>query len=201
MPFYNYNNNIPFSTNNPSNDQPLMETNTNSINSIIGVDHFSFQNNNGGTHQQVQLLESGAGNGALPAGLQPGNFETIYSSLTNGNGELWFTRRQAAGIQLTGPGIPVQGNNGSTFLPGGIALKWGNLNPQNTKTVTFPVPFNAIYNISLTLAAPNFIDSTPPFAVYIDLGSIATTGFNIRGIFNAPSGAIVTEVYWIAIGS
>lgn len=51
-----YNNNIPDAPNNPSNDQPLMKTNTNAIDSILQVDHYSFNTTNfSGNHLQIHL--------------------------------------------------------------------------------------------------------------------------------------------------
>lgn len=52
---FTYNNAVPAAANNPSNDQPDMLTNTQSINSIIAVDHATFNTANGGTHTQVHL--------------------------------------------------------------------------------------------------------------------------------------------------
>src|SRR6266849_4452913 len=65
MPNYTYTGNIPAAGNNPSNDQPNMQTNTNSIASIVNVDLYGFGNNNGGTHQQVTF--SGNNVPSLPA--------------------------------------------------------------------------------------------------------------------------------------
>jgi hypothetical protein len=50
---FTYNNSVPASANNPSVDQPNMLINTQSVNSILGVDHVSFNAVDGGTHQQV----------------------------------------------------------------------------------------------------------------------------------------------------
>jgi len=47
-----FNQNIPNPPNNPSSDVPLMQSNTNSEFSIWAVDHFTFNNNNSGWHQQ-----------------------------------------------------------------------------------------------------------------------------------------------------
>lgn len=58
-----YNVNIPDAPNNPSNDQPLMQTNTNAIDTILGVDHVSFNITNppdGGTHKQVTFSTKNA---------------------------------------------------------------------------------------------------------------------------------------------
>lgn len=53
MSAISYNLNIPDGPNNPSDDQPLMKINTNAIDTILAVDHVSFNANNGGTHDQV----------------------------------------------------------------------------------------------------------------------------------------------------
>lgn len=54
MPSFPYITGIPAGPDNPSQDQPNMQTNTNSINSIIGVDHYTFQSstNSDGWHKQ-----------------------------------------------------------------------------------------------------------------------------------------------------
>jgi len=50
-----YNNGIPDAPNNPSNDQPLMKQNTDSIDQLIAIDHVSFNSSNGGFHKKVSL--------------------------------------------------------------------------------------------------------------------------------------------------
>lgn len=48
-----YNLDIPATLNNPSDDQPKMKINTNAINQLIAVDHFSFADGSAGKHQKV----------------------------------------------------------------------------------------------------------------------------------------------------
>jgi len=48
-----YNNDIPDQPNNPSVDAPKMKINTNAVDTILAVDHISFNANNGGTHKQI----------------------------------------------------------------------------------------------------------------------------------------------------
>lgn len=57
MALINYNLNIPLSGNDPSVDQPNMLTNTNSISTLIGVDHVTFNTvgSPNGQHLQVTL--------------------------------------------------------------------------------------------------------------------------------------------------
>lgn len=51
-----YTRDIPFASHNPSADQPVMQTNANSIDSIIEEDHFSFNDNQGGWHKVIHQL-------------------------------------------------------------------------------------------------------------------------------------------------
>lgn len=64
-----YNRDIPDTPNNPSNDQPKMKINTNSIDDILGVDHISFNANSGGTHLQNSYVNFSTGTviGGTPA--------------------------------------------------------------------------------------------------------------------------------------
>ncbi len=48
-----YNLDIPDGPNNPSNDQPKMKTNTNSINTWTSIDHVKFDSAPAGTHKQT----------------------------------------------------------------------------------------------------------------------------------------------------
>lgn len=50
---FTYNTAVPAANDNPSNDQPDMLTNTQSINSIWAIDHVTFQGNPAGTHLQT----------------------------------------------------------------------------------------------------------------------------------------------------
>lgn len=60
MPLITYNNGIPAANNNPSVDQPDMQTNTDAIDTLIAVDHVSFNNNDGGLHHQVNFNNKNA---------------------------------------------------------------------------------------------------------------------------------------------
>jgi len=69
-----YTNNIPLASNNPSNDQPNMQTNTNAINSWVQIDHVGFNASNGGQHKQVNFPAENA-----PAGAPTGTASVLYS--------------------------------------------------------------------------------------------------------------------------
>jgi hypothetical protein len=64
MPFFSFTRDIPFASHNPSSDQPIMQTNTNSEDSIWPIDHHGFNDNLGGyhniIHQDPQLSDPAA---------------------------------------------------------------------------------------------------------------------------------------------
>lgn len=66
MPNFIYQTNIPFASHNPSFDQPIMQQNANSIDGIIGVDHFSFNTANGGYHKNIHQPSQLADPTAIP---------------------------------------------------------------------------------------------------------------------------------------
>ncbi len=66
--------NIPDAPNDPSADQGPMQTNTNSINTLIAVDHYSFADTPSGTHKQVTL------SGKNAAGAQTDPTSTLYTA-------------------------------------------------------------------------------------------------------------------------
>lgn len=202
MPLYNYNINIPLATNNPSADQPLMQINTNSINSLISIDHIGFNAPNGGNHKQVHLFEQVG----VPATLAL--FDTIYAQSVAGQGELFLTRGvTGVGIQLTGPYNAIQ-NQGTSFLPGGIILKWGieanrftNATAHSAGVINLVPPFpNAMFNIQATLIATTNV-TVEPRAV-ISIGPINNNSFGY--VFNTnPSGNanFYSGFYWFAVGN
>src|SRR5258705_11137856 len=62
-----YTRDIPFASHNPSADQPVMQINANSIDSLIQEDHFSFNDNQGGWHKVIHQNPEVADPAAIPA--------------------------------------------------------------------------------------------------------------------------------------
>ncbi len=187
MPNFTYNRDIPDAPNNPSVDQPPMKVNTNSTDDLINIDHFSFNDNNGGLHKQVTMINQTApgfpngGNGLLFAGVNSANS--------------WPHWQNALGTVVMVNGIPSAASAGYTYLPGGIILQWGvkNLPASGDNAIAFPITFPTnCFNVQLSVerAAAN-ID-----AVVIKTASISTSGFTAI----APT-AGSTNIYWVAIGN
>lgn len=185
MPSFTYNNNIPDGPNNPSVDQPKMQVNTQSINSILNVDMIGFGDVNGGWHRQVTYVDQ-----MTDPGSASGQYRT-YSKLSSGQSEL-FLQKDAVStpIQLTRGTPAVIGNGSFSYLPGGFLIQWGSVTASgHTATVTFPVSFTS---------APT---------------SVTASVRNLSGVYGvasiqppSASGVVINSsivnqvIYWMAIG-
>jgi len=190
-----YTKDIPDPPSSPSVDVPNMKVNTNSINTIWTRDHFTFESDNAGLHNRVQLVEI---NTALPVGLRNIGSGTLFTKISPSplEGNLFFYRIGAgAAIQMTGPSSPIIAQNGSSFLPGGIMFQWGAVSPivVGDNPISFNTVFpNAIYNIQITVVN-QFADSI----VTVKPLGVTTSGFiAVKSI-----GGTGTGIFWTAIGS
>ncbi len=192
---FTYTRDIPDPPSSPSVDVPNLKVNTNSIDDIWAVDHFTFADNFAGIHNRVQLKEIGT---ALPVGLAATGSGTLFTKVTgvSPQGELFFYRQGAlVAIQLTGPSTPSAVINGFTFLPGGILMQWGLFaapvagdNPISFNTA-FPT---ACFNVSITLVrALANVDG-----VVVKTASVSAAGFTAI----APTGGSA-GIFWTAIGN
>jgi len=193
MPTFDYNLNIPNGPNNPSADQPLMQTNTNSIDSIIGVDHYTFESASGndGFHQKVTLPSasiptSAAGQVVLFGGTLPsGTSAVFYSHDNSGTGPFNITNID-----------PVVSPNGYSSLIGNMLIQWGQVNnPGTSGNVVFPQAFlaaNPPFTIQLTLQR----SSAGQIATVDNTSPPTNVGFSY---LTSSTGSNV--LYWLVIGT
>jgi hypothetical protein len=180
MPNFDYTS-VPVSSHNPSVDQPNMLINTNSIENILEVDHYGFNNNLGGYHKQVDLVNEA--DPGLPVG--------VGSVLFSNNNQLIFKNIDTGvnSIQMTSSTrFPISSTSGRTFLPGGIFMQWGTV--AATGGVGFPVTFND--------------DFSTVFLVLVTASGSGTTIANTVGVSNAGftiTTNITAFVSWLAIGA
>lgn len=209
MPTYNYINDIPDAPNNPSQDQPNMKINTNSIDSLINEDHYSFeQSNRDGFHRQMRIPEQAA----IPAGLitSSGTLYTkaalsltaatnrsqlFYTNSTSGN-EYQLTRVDNAQFSKFGTNTEYVADHtgGWTFLPGGLILMYGERTAAThvIETIKFPTPF-----LSGVFSVQAIARKGTQSATQIGLiESVALDKFIVRMFDN--SGTF--SIFWTAIG-
>jgi hypothetical protein len=163
MTNFSYNQDIPDAPNNPSDDQPLMKTNTNSTFGIIAVDHVGFEQANGGYHTVIHQGPAGGGSGSDPAAI-PGFGQTYVKTVgSTPDQQLFFE---------TGLGVVSQLTPSSTILSGTYAmtLAFANFPPLS------PVPANSIgyvlFYLGTTLLAHMDFSS---LAGVLECGTLALT--------------------------
>lgn len=174
-----YNLGIPAANNNPSNDQPLMLTNTNAINTWTGVDHLDFGSNPAGTHSKVSFGED-ATVAAAPS---------IPNLFTDSNKLLFYPTVQASGSdQYTAAAT------GSVLLFNGMIVKWGTgaftgsvTSPDITFVSAFPT---ACFGVWVT------IQGTSEYATSVS--GVTTSKFNVT---KTTGGGNTQSFYYFAIGN
>lgn len=189
-----YNINIPNGPNSPSADQPLMQSNTNAINQLINVDHYSFRTSsstpgaNSGTHKQVSLKNESA------PGIPSGSNGVLFANLANGQ-SYPFWQNGAGTFPLFGQNSIAA--NGYTTLPGGVIFQWGSIIGapiSNGASVTFPLTFpGSLFSITLGPASNSTNDKT----ISITTGSQSTSGFTVK----TSGSSLFQTLYWMAIGN
>lgn len=180
---------IPDGPNNPSQDQPKMKINNDSIERIIREDHYGFNDNLGGYHNVIHQPEVLA-NIAPVAILGIGQ---TYVKTIAGDQELFYKSGGDVETQLTaGPGKVVAAVNFSAL---GAVIILG-----NTINVTSVVR-NSIgnYTVNFTTALSNAgyffsicSDATPP-SLAGKLGLSSTADFTI-GVRNTNTGAFTDPI-------
>lgn len=179
---YPINVNIPAANNDPADDQPLMQTNFANINSYLQVDHTNPATTGAGEHKQVTFNSNNVP--AIPT--SPPVLFTNNDAFSTP--QLFFYSGNAA----KSSNQYVASTNGSTYLLGGIIVKWGSGNANQSGTVnSFTSAFpNNCYSVLVT---PTDTAYTGTFAVT----AVSTTGFTAK----RQSGSGVTGFYYLAIGN
>lgn len=190
MSYETYNSGVPNPPNSPKVDVPIMKTNALAISNLISNDHFGFNNNAGGYHQQVHLK-----NEAAPGGLGANADSVLYANLANANS--WpFWQNALGSIQLGGRNSI--GANGYITLPSRasqpLISQWGSFNPNASTAVSFPLTFpNNVYAVFMTQS----IDNNSTFRqASVSTGTLTTSGFTYEGTVSAH----INPVYFFALG-
>ena len=120
MPNFTYTTGRPAGNLTPAQNRPSMQTNNDSVNSILDVDLIGFNDNNGGYHQKTTYVVQGSDPGSTAAQV------VEYSKSVSASSELFIQRDAVATpIQMTS-GTIVSGSNGQSFLPRRNPNKVGN---------------------------------------------------------------------------
>lgn len=165
----------------PSQSQPIMQTNNLSTYNMLAVDHITFNNTSGGQHKQITFNSNN-----VPS--VPTSHPTLFTNIANGISQLFFysgSAQQSSNQYYFDSG---PNNEGSTFLLGGIIMKWG--------TVTLSTPFQTI-NFQVQFPNHCFVVLTQP--INSNAVALLVTGENTSG-FTTSFGNDATY-YYCAIGN
>lgn len=196
--------------NNPSSDVPDMKINTNSTDSIIGVDHVGFNLPNGGYHTIIHQGVQASDPAAIP------NINQVYTKLYTPDTTVGsitdtqlFSRTGVGGIsQLTGAFATFEGYQWC----GSILVQWGRLTPVTGGsfaggnafgTVIFKDRANSLIpfpTFCLSVIATPFWNAVTPAAagtVTIDVSTLSNLKFDWK--FNSLT-TLYTGFMWVAIG-
>lgn len=105
MTSVNYNLGIPAKNNNPSIDQPNMQTNTNSIYALLTQDHIGKNDINGGRHNIIHFVEQLTD----PVAIAVPPIGQLYTKNISADSELFFESANAKITQLTNQGTLFNG--------------------------------------------------------------------------------------------
>ena len=189
-----YTPNVPTAGQKISQTQSPINNNFTVINNAFNVDHVNIQNlTNQGNHNKVTLVSQSA-----PATVAQGPILFSQAKQVGAGAtlnEVFFeqaTGDGSAAVQLTYMGNPVSGTTtGSSFLPGGVIMKWGQIVVgASPTTVTFANAFpNALFSVVVS------INTNTPANANATINNAIKTGFQI---FTTVTG--VTH-FWVAIGN
>ena len=181
---------VPVSGTSLATSRPLIQTNFATINSAssgFALEHVALGIAQAGLHKQVTFNANNA-----PAGAPIDPSSVAYTQPDSGGHPVLFYQTSQGSFQLSSNITPVLTvNNGQTFLPGGLIMKWGvtgNL-PTGT-TVNFSPAFpNACLNVTATQNA----------------GLGANTAIGVSNFMAASFQYFFTNgangtIYWLAIG-
>lgn len=190
-----YNLNIPAGPNNPSVDQPKMQTNTNNISQLIGIDHVTFNDavNPNGYHTVIhQTLQ--ASDPASIVGIGQIYSKNVTVGITTDT--QLFHRTGLGGIsQLTGNSAL---QNGYQWI-GGVLLQWGRATSVGTAlpnaTVNFPINFSSpAFSVNCTII------TTADSRFFVEIFDISNNQFRAvtRDAGGSKTGGITFA--WMAVG-
>jgi hypothetical protein len=206
-----YNLNVPNGPNNPSADQSLMQTNTNSIATFLDVNHIDFSQSNFGKHAFVEMPKFGStpttlsGEGSLftastnasagnpqETGLiyTPDNSTDTYQLTTTSSNDYALFSHFSIGYN----GNPNTFTGGWTFLPGGIFYQYGTATINTGVNIPFPLEFTAKPYIVMV---NGFYNNTSRGFFWVMTTS--NTGFT-AAVRDSSGNDILTTINWFAIG-
>lgn len=191
MPNYTYTTGRPAGNLTPAQNRPSMETNNDSISSILDVDLIGFNDNNGGYHSKSTYVVQGSNPGSAASQV------VEFAKAVSGSSELFIQRDAvAAAIQMTS-GTTATGVAAQSFLPGGIQIKMGSKFPAGATGSNIAINFTSQGLTNFPTAGIVAFAIANNNSRTFSVSSLTTTGFTATASSSLAAG---DTFYWIAIG-
>lgn len=193
--------NIPLATDLISVSQNDLKNNFGSVSTAFNVNHVDFNAAGAGKHKFVTMPEQGGAPGTV------GNEMAMYTKKDGSNVNQLFLQRQTNGteIQLTPPvlGDPVNGNPGTSFLPGGLIVKWGTGSGSGNGSVTFASLGLTDFPNSCFMVFAQPVNGGAPTSDggYVYTSSPTTSQFSFLSVRRTTLAATSVTFYFFAIGN
>lgn len=191
---------VPNPPSNPSADVFNMQTNTNSLGSILNVDLIGFGSPGigqavDGRHRQVSLFNET--NPAVPFTTNTGG--VLFAGLQGA--QSWPFWQNAATFLASTPiqliaGIPTSATIGFTYLPGNILMQWGTtLAAASGVAILFPKLYSGVpYSVQVTVT-----NNSTNHRTYTSTNGVGASGFEPI-LLSTNGNAETDDIMWIAIG-
>lgn len=190
-----YNPSIPQPTDLPSNSQPQLLNNFQSISTLINVNHVNFDLPDQGKHMFVTMPYQTS----VPATLSTEVALFAQTSVNTGNIELYMRKQTNGSVLSFTEKEAVTSSSGWTYLPSGILMKWGTFNATGAVTInanTFGPAYTTLYTVQLTNQTTTSSSDT-----YVMGGVISGTTFDVYvGSRTTPGTPATANFNWLTIG-
>jgi len=201
-----YTTNIPKSGDIPAQSRSLIETNFNTIDTVLAINHVGYNATGQGKHTKIQMPEESADPTTL---VDEGAIYTKQGSVT-AEAELCYRREDSGGaggqvIEMTAYQA-VSATNGWTILPSGLLVKWGLTSDfsqdDGASTFTWPTAasepeFGVCYNVQVT---PQYNNTTKGYVQLSRIVIFNTTTVQVQHTFtNSTTAKYRSYIY--AIGT
>lgn len=146
-----------------------------------------------------------------PAPVIPAGIDALYGAIPTaapltGLNELFIKKQIPAAPDITFPmTAALFANDGYTYLPSGILIKWGYAAPAlpNPVTITYDptIPFTQVFSVIANPVRPNPL-ADPNIFVTVDQNSVFTNVANFQA-WTSPrttTGSQAIQLFYIAIG-
>lgn len=197
-----YTNSIPLPTDYPSNSQPQIKANFESIYTAHGINHVQFDDPSGnqGKHKYISFPEQSAAPAVAANEIALYSQTSQYSSGST-TAEIFVKDEDGNVVEFTSA---LKGDTGWTILPSGILMKWYKITPSGTGSRYYDITWTVGATHPQFSATPYSAQVTPYYAstsdvdVYARVSNLATTGLQV--VIHAPTG-ISAGAYVLVLGT